>query len=57
MTLVGLLITVLILCFLVWVVRMLLTAFAVGEPISTVVWVVVVALVIIYIVQKLGYSI
>jgi hypothetical protein len=53
MTLVGLLIALLIFCVVIWAARQLLAAFGIGDPIATVVYVV---LVIIILLSLLGYS-
>ncbi len=42
MSLLGLLVLLLVLCAIIWAARALLSAFSIGEPISTVVWVIIV---------------
>lgn len=54
MTLIGLLIAILIICVVIWAVRSLLAAFSVGEPLSTVVLVVVVLVCLFYFFGQLG---
>lgn len=50
MSLVGMLLALIVVCLIFWAVRALLAAFAVGEPISTVVMVLLVVIVIIWLV-------
>jgi len=54
MSLIGLLLTLIIVLLIFWAVRALMGAFAIGEPISTVVYVLLVVLVVIWLVQALG---
>jgi hypothetical protein len=42
MSLIGLLITLVIFCTIVWAARALMAAFGIGDPIATIVWVVLV---------------
>jgi len=55
MSLVGLLIALLIGCIVLWAARALMSAFGVGDPIATVVYVVLVLILLLYIIQQLGY--
>jgi hypothetical protein len=54
MSLVSLLIVVLVFCVIVWAIRALMGAFGIGEPISTVVYVIVVLIAVLWVVQNLG---
>jgi len=54
MSLVGLLIAVLVICVVLWAVQRLLSAFAVPDPIRTVVWVVIVLIVVIWALNQAG---
>lgn len=54
MSLIGLLILLIIFCVIVWAARALLAAFAVPEPISTVVWVLIVLIAVFTIVSQFG---
>ena len=53
MSILALLIYVVILCVVFWAVRALLGAFGVGEPISTVIYVILVILVLVALLQML----
>lgn len=55
MSLIGLLIVLLIACVCIWAVRALLGAFGIGDPISTVVQVIVVLIFVLWLVQQLGF--
>lgn len=55
MSLIGILIVLLLFLVVVWAARALMAAFGVGEPISTVVWVVIVLIVVLWVVQQLGF--
>lgn len=55
MSLVGLLIVLLIFCVVVWAVRALLGAFGIGDPISTIVQVLIVLVFVLWLVQNLGF--
>ena len=54
MSIIGLLSLLLIFCVVVWAVRALLSAFAVPEPIATVVWVLVVLLCVFALIGETG---
>lgn len=54
MSILGLLIVLIVFCVIVWAARALLTAFAVPEPISTVVWVLIVLLAVFAVVDQFG---
>jgi len=54
MSLVSLLVALLLLCVVIWAARSLLAAFGIGDPIRTVVYVVIVLLVVLWVVQSLG---
>ncbi len=54
MSLLGLLILLIVFCVIVWAVRALLAAFAVPEPINTVVWVLVVLIAVFILIGQFG---
>lgn len=54
MTILGLLVALLLVALVIWVVRTLLPAFGVPEPIATVVWVIVVVVCVLWLVGQLG---
>ena len=54
MSVIGLLVWVVVFCLAVWAVRALMAAFGVGEPISTVVYVLLVVFVILWLVGLLN---
>ncbi len=54
MSIISLLLVVLVACIVLWAVRSLLGAFSVGEPISTVVIVLVVVLLLFWILGQFG---
>jgi hypothetical protein len=57
MTLIGLLVTLVLFCVIAWACRALLAAFGIGDPIATVVWVVLVLLFVYWLLQALGLSV
>ena len=54
MSLIGLLILLVVFCVIIWAARAILAAFAVPEPIRTVVWVVIVLLCVFALVDQVG---
>lgn len=54
MSLLTILIVLILACVVLWAVRAILAAFSVGDPIRTVVWVVLVVLIVFWIVSQLG---
>lgn len=54
MSLVALLILLIVFCLVVWAVRALLSAFAVPDPINTVVWVLVVLIAVFILLGQFG---
>lgn len=54
MSLIGLLILLLVMCVIIWAARALLAAFSIGEPIATVVWVVIVLICVFAFVNETG---
>jgi len=54
MSLISLLILLIVFCVIVWAARALLSAFAVPEPISTVVWVLIVLIAVFAVVSQFG---
>ncbi len=55
MDLVSLFIVLLVFCVLIWAARALMSAFGIGDPIATVVYVILVLVVVLYVVQALGF--
>jgi hypothetical protein len=55
MSLIGLLIVLLIACVIYWAIRQILAAFSIGPPIATVVQVVFVLIIVLWIVEQLGF--
>ncbi len=55
MSIISLLIILLIFCVVVWAVRALLAAFGIGDPISSVVQVVVVLVFVLWLINELGF--
>jgi hypothetical protein len=51
MPIVGLLIALLIFCVVVWAARALMAAFGIGDPIATVIYVILVILLLVYFIQ------
>jgi len=54
MSLFGLLVTLLVLCLVFWAIRRILAATGVGEPITTIVYVVFVLIVCFYLLSAFG---
>lgn len=54
MSLIGILIVLLIFCIIIWAARSLMGAFGIGDPIATVVYVILVILMLVFILQNLG---
>lgn len=54
MSIVGLLVMILVVCVLLWATRALLGAFGIGNPIATVIYVLVVLLALLYVLQQFG---
>ncbi len=54
MSLLGLLVLLIVFCVVVWAARALLAAFAVPEPISTVVWVLIVLIAVFALLGQFG---
>ncbi len=54
MSLLGLLILLIVFLVIIWACRALLTAFAVGEPISTVIWVLIVLIAVFALLGQFG---
>lgn len=54
MSLVSLLIVLLIFCLFVWAARAIMSAFGVGDPIATIVYVIIVIFVIAWLAQSIG---
>jgi len=51
---IGILIWLVLFCLCVWAVRAILSAFGIGDPIATIVQVVIVIVFVLYLVQLLG---
>jgi hypothetical protein len=54
MSLVTLLLTLVVVCLFFWAARAILAAFSIGDPIATVVYVVLVLIVILWLIGQLG---
>ncbi len=54
MSLLGLLVLLVVFCVIVWAARALLTAFAVPDPIATVVWVLIVLIAVFALLDQFG---
>lgn len=54
MSVVSLLVTLIVVCLVFWACRSLLAAFSIGDPIATVVYVILVVIVILWLVGALG---
>ncbi len=54
MSLIGLLILLIVFCVILWAARALLAAFSIGEPISTVVWVLIVLIAVFALLGQFG---
>lgn len=54
MSILGLLVLIIIVGTVLWAARALLTAFGIGDPIRTVIWVVLVLLLLILVLNSLG---
>lgn len=56
MSLIGLLVGLLIFCVILWAARALMSAFGIGDPIATVVYVFLVIVVLLWLVNAFGYG-
>jgi len=56
MTLIGLLITLLIVCVVLWAARALIGAFSIQQPLATVIYVVIVVIILVWTLQRLGFA-
>ena len=54
MSLVGILIVLLVFCIVIWAARSLMAAFGVGDPIATVVYVLLVLVMLLWLLQQFG---
>lgn len=54
MSLLSILIVLLVFCIVIWAARSLMAAFGVGDPIATVVYVVLVLICLLWLLQQLG---
>jgi len=54
MSLISLLVILLVFCVVIWAARALMSAFSIGDPIATVVYVILVLVAVLYVVQSLG---
>lgn len=57
MTLIGLLVIVLIACVIWWAIISMIRAFGIGEPVATVVKVVLVVIFVLWLISALGYGV
>jgi len=55
MSLIGLLLALLVFCIVLWAARALMSAFGVGDPIATVVYVALVLLLLFWVIQQFGF--
>lgn len=56
MSLLGLLVLILVFCVVIWAARALLTAFGIGEPLSTVIYVALVIILLLTFLQAVGWG-
>jgi len=54
MSLIGLFVALILLCLIIWAAQALLNAFGIGDPLKTVIWVVVVVLAVLIILGYVG---
>ncbi len=54
MSLIGLLVLLFVFCLIVWAARTLMAAFGIGDPIASVVYVVLVLIFVLFVIQNLG---
>ena len=54
MSLIGILIVLIVFCVVIWAARSLMAAFGVGDPIATVVYVLLVLIMLIWLLQQFG---
>ncbi len=54
MSIISLLVVLLVFCIVVWAARALMAAFGIGDPISTVIYVILVLVMLLWLVQSLG---
>lgn len=54
MSLIGLLVVLLVACIVLWAARALLAAFGIGDPIATVVYVILVLIILFWLLSALG---
>lgn len=54
MSLIGLLLTLLVVCLVFWAIRQIMAAVGLGEPMTTIVYVVFVLVVCVYLLSALG---
>jgi hypothetical protein len=55
MTLIGLIIVLLVFCVLIWAARALMAAFGIGDPIATVVYVLLVLIMLLWLLSEFGF--
>lgn len=55
MSIISLLVVLIVFCLVVWCVRMILSAFSIGDPIASIVQVIVVIVFILWLLQNLGF--
>ena len=55
MNIIGLLLTLIVIGLIFWAVRALMGAFGIGDPIATVVYVILVVFVVLWLIRTLGY--
>ena len=55
MSLITLLVVLLVFCVVLWAARALMAAFSIGDPISTVIYVLIVLVMVFWVIQSLGF--
>jgi hypothetical protein len=55
MSIIGLLVVLIVALVVIWAVRSLLAAFSIGDPIATVVYVILVLIFVLWFVEQLGF--
>lgn len=54
MSLIGLLVVLLVFCVIAWAARSLMGAFGIGDPIATIVYVIIVLVFVLWVLQNVG---
>lgn len=56
MSLIGLLVALVIFCVVIWAARALMAAFGIGDPIATVIYVILVLILMVWLLQFVGIA-